>query len=196
MTKLDAVNAMLDAIGEAPVSSLSSGLADAETAERMLDKVSRDVQSLGWHVNTDFEVALPATTAGHILVASTVLRVDTTGYDRRLNVVPRVDPNDGLKKLFNIKDQSYTFTDPVKADLVHIFDFDGLTHELQRYITAKAARTFQKSTVASKALDAMLAEEEALAFAALQDAEAESEDLNVLTGSPHCRYILNRNSRY
>ena len=51
MTKLEAVNLMLDSIGESPVSSLSSGLADAETAERIFNQVDKDVQAVGWHVN-------------------------------------------------------------------------------------------------------------------------------------------------
>ena len=43
-TQLQAVNSMLSTIGEAPVNSLSSGLVDAETAETVLNEVSRDVQ--------------------------------------------------------------------------------------------------------------------------------------------------------
>ena len=43
-TKLEAVNTMLSTIGEAPVNNLSSGLVDAETAETILNNVSRSVQ--------------------------------------------------------------------------------------------------------------------------------------------------------
>ena len=194
-TKLEAVNTMLDAIGEAPVSSLSSGLDDAETAERILNKVTKDILSIGWHVNTDENVSLSPNTDGHVLLPPTVLRVDTVGTDRGINVTSRVDPNDGMRKLFRIKEQSYTFAAPVQVTITHLFDFEGLTHDLQRYITAAAARAFQKSTVASGALDKMLAEEEARALAALNDAEAESEDLNILTDNEHCRSItFRRNS--
>ena len=52
-TKLDAVNTMLSAIGEAPVNSLSSGLIEAEIAETILDTVNTEVQSMGWHFNTE-----------------------------------------------------------------------------------------------------------------------------------------------
>jgi len=49
-SKLDAVNTMLSSIGEAPVSSLSSGLIEAEIAETILDTIDREVQSMGWHL--------------------------------------------------------------------------------------------------------------------------------------------------
>uniref|UniRef100_UPI0040473467 hypothetical protein n=1 Tax=Shewanella sp. TaxID=50422 RepID=UPI0040473467 len=52
-SKLDAVNTMLSSIGEAPVSSLSSGLIEAEIAETILDTIDREVQSMGWHFNTE-----------------------------------------------------------------------------------------------------------------------------------------------
>ena len=52
-TQLQAVNSMLSTIGEAPVNSLDSGLVDAETAETVLNEVSRDVQSFGWNFNTE-----------------------------------------------------------------------------------------------------------------------------------------------
>jgi len=42
-TKLDAVNTMLSAIGEAPVNSLSSGLVEAEIAETILNTTYREV---------------------------------------------------------------------------------------------------------------------------------------------------------
>ena len=43
LTKLEAVNIVLDSIGETPVSSLTSGLPDAESAEAKLDEVTTEV---------------------------------------------------------------------------------------------------------------------------------------------------------
>jgi hypothetical protein len=39
LTKLQAVNIILDSIGETPISSLTSGLPDGESAEAKLDEV-------------------------------------------------------------------------------------------------------------------------------------------------------------
>ena len=53
LTKLEAVNIVLDAIGESPVSSLTSGLPDAEAAEAKLDEVRTEILSRGWHQNME-----------------------------------------------------------------------------------------------------------------------------------------------
>ena len=55
-TELDAVNAMLLSIGQAPVSTLSvTGLKDVSFAQYILHSVSREVQLKGWEFNTDDE---------------------------------------------------------------------------------------------------------------------------------------------
>lgn len=54
MTKLDAVNEMLEALGEPPVSALETGLAtDAGEAETILDRTSKRIQAQGWVQNTN-----------------------------------------------------------------------------------------------------------------------------------------------
>ena len=60
-TQLEAVNSMLGHIGEAPVDSIatpSSLPISASTALTILDEVSREVQSDGWHFNTEYDVTL------------------------------------------------------------------------------------------------------------------------------------------
>ena len=53
-TKLEAINVMLTAIGESPVNTItSSTTTDVSIAIQILDNVSREVQSVGWHFNTD-----------------------------------------------------------------------------------------------------------------------------------------------
>ena len=58
-SELEAVNFMLDTIGEAPVSSIEgSGLVDVKIAVNTLAMVSRQVQVEGWAFNTDFNYLL------------------------------------------------------------------------------------------------------------------------------------------
>ena len=52
-TKLMAVNTILSTVGEAPVNNLTAVTADVRIAESVLDEVSREVQSAGWHFNTE-----------------------------------------------------------------------------------------------------------------------------------------------
>ena len=77
-SKLEAVNTMLGSIGEAPVNSLTSGLVDAETAEKILDSVSREVQARGWSFNTDINLLYTpdASNANQITITSSVLRIE------------------------------------------------------------------------------------------------------------------------
>ena len=75
-SKLEAVNIMLSAIGEAPVNRLSSGLVEAETAETILTQVSRSVQSEGWHFNRETNVELAPNVAGEIILATNTIRAD------------------------------------------------------------------------------------------------------------------------
>ena len=61
-SKLEAVNTMLTAIGESPVNTItSSTTTDVSIALQILDNVSREVQSVGWHFNTDTNYLLTKT---------------------------------------------------------------------------------------------------------------------------------------
>jgi hypothetical protein len=61
-TKLDAVNQMLEAVWESPVSTLEvSGIASVALAKRVLDESLRSIQSRGWHFNTDLDSRSPPT---------------------------------------------------------------------------------------------------------------------------------------
>ncbi len=54
-TELEAVNAMLAAIGEAPISALEGATqADVQIALALLRMTTREVQSWGWRWNLDF----------------------------------------------------------------------------------------------------------------------------------------------
>lgn len=190
LTKLEAVNHVLDAIGEDPVSSLSSGLPDAEKAERALDRVSKEVQTTGWHCNTEKSYRLAPDASGKIFLSSTVLTIDTVGRSAIYNVVPK--EHEGKRALYNVVKQTFAFTTPLYCDIVFFLDFESLTPALQMYIAAKAAREFQESEMGSAALDKFRVRKELEAWTQLQDAEAEAEDTNVLNDSPDLTWARKR----
>ena len=75
-TKLEATNVMLTAIGESPVNTItSSTTTDVSIAIQILDNVSREVQSVGWHFNTDTNYLLAKNTSNQIVLPSNCLRV-------------------------------------------------------------------------------------------------------------------------
>ena len=50
--ELDAINEMLAAIGESPVTTLDEdGSADVANARRILNRINRQIQSKGWAFN-------------------------------------------------------------------------------------------------------------------------------------------------
>jgi hypothetical protein len=75
-TKLEAVNTMLSTIGEAPVNSLATGLIDAETAETILNNVSREVQARGWNFNTEYDYTFSPNVDGEIDLPANIIRAD------------------------------------------------------------------------------------------------------------------------
>ena len=148
-SELEAINTILSVIGESPISSLSevSSVADAVTAQSILSEVSRQVQTKGWHFNTekDFELT-PDTYNKEILVPTNALRVDSMGDDREMDVVQRGN------KLYDRKKHTFQFDKSIKCDLVVLLPFDQLPQAARHYITIKAARIFQSRTVGSEAL--------------------------------------------
>lgn len=191
LTKLDAVNIVLNAIGESPVSSLTSGLPDAEAAEAKLDITIKEVLAKGWQQNLERGIVMNRNKDGEIIVPRQYLRVDTVGNDQVKNVVIR--KQNGKRKLFNLSTYSFTFEKDLEVDAIIEIEFDSLIFELQNYIAYRAARKFQESAMGSQALDSYATRQEQEAYVALLDAEAEGEDSNILRDSPHVAYATYRN---
>lgn len=179
MSKLEAVNEMLLAIGQAPVNTLEvAGIRDVSVASTILDNVSREVQSSGHTFNT-FRETLTPTANGFLLVASDVLSIDAA--DPRNDVVPVVDADDGVNKLFNIEEGTNVFTDPLEVEVVKLLPFESLPQHARKYILALAKLRFQASVVGSNLLNDLIGQELNMAYAAFRRAELLQQDNNILT---------------
>lgn len=194
LTKLEAVNIILNSIGETPVSSLASGLPDAEEAEAKLDATSLEVQSKGWHQNVERGLYLSRQASGEIIIPNHYLRVDTVEGDKEINVTIR--EQGGRRKLFDVINHKFKFDKDLKCDVIVSIDFEGLTFEMQNYIAQRAARKFQESVMGSAQLDNFMVRQEQEAYASLLDAEAETEDNNILRESAHVAYATSRFHSY
>ena len=97
---------MLGHIGEAPVNSIadtSTLPVSASTALSVLDEVSREVQTMGWHFNTTNKYTLTPLVDNTIQLPSNTLHVDTTDGSKDVaalakkletsidNIVPLID---------------------------------------------------------------------------------------------------------
>ena len=172
-TKLDAVNTMLSSIGEAPVSSLSSGLIEAEIAETILDTVDREVQSMGWHFNTELNKSFAKTPAGEILLPADILRADSTLRANAPNLVQR-----GLK-MYDRTNHTFNVGTDVALDVVVQLVFDDVPEVAKRYVVLRATRIFQDRVVGSDTLHSFQQEDENRAFVELRDFDKAADDHNI-----------------
>ena len=195
-TELDSVNTMLSAVGEPPITSLDEQKnVDAAMAQNILTEISREVQTQGWHFNTQREVTFtPDSTTKKITVGDNVVRVDIDHWTTSSSTSTSIDSRDITQRgslLFDRKDNTYEFTKNVKATVVYVFDWDELPEPARRYITVKAARVFQDRMVGSQAHHAFTREDEVRALALLKEFEGDTADHSVFENYDVFR-IVNR----
>jgi hypothetical protein len=173
-TKLEAVNSMLSAIGEAPINSLDQPTVDSSIAQSTLNGVIRSVQSHAWHFNNDKDFPLARATDNTIPLSNDILRIDVDEL-----VYPNVDVVQRSGKLYDKLNHTYTFTQDLKAEIVRLLDWDDLPQPFRTYCTAKAARIFQQRMVGSGELGNQLQQDELTALANLKEFEMDTADYNV-----------------
>lgn len=172
-TKLDAVNTMLSAIGEAPVNSLSSGLVEAEIAETILNTVDREVQSMGWHFNTEYKKSFAQDTNGEVPLGTDILRADAHLDANSKDLVQR-----GLR-MYDRKNHTFAIKQAVNLDVVVQLDFADLPEVAKRYVTLKATRIFQDRVVGSNTLHDFQERDEMVALMELKEFDQASDDNNI-----------------
>jgi hypothetical protein len=170
-SRLEAVNSMLMSIGEAPINQLDGLTLDASIAEATLDEVSRSVQSIGWHFNTEKEFPLTRTVDNKIPLTSDIVRVDLLTYEYiDIDAVQR----NGF--LYDRKNHTFTFDKDLKAEVVRLLDWDDLPQPARTYIIIKATRMFQTRVVGSDTLAGQLAADELSSLVVLKEFDADTGD--------------------
>ena len=189
-TELEAINFMLDTIGEAPVSVIEgSALVDVKIAVNTLSMVSKQVQAEGWAFNTDLEYPLPKDGYGNILIPTNLLRFRLSKQGlSNYKVAPVIRGT----KLYDRGNHTFVFTTDVLGDLVFLLPFTDLPQSARNYIMVKAARLFQDKVLGSDALHSLNAPDEMMARAALIEDDAASTNANMLTDSYSSYSILER----
>lgn len=179
MSKLDAVNAMLESVWERPVSTLNvSGIASVAMAVRMLDKVSTTVQSRGWSFNTDYQFPLTPDVNGNLNLPENTLFADPDGENKDLDYVQR-----GFR-LYDRGNKTFTFPQGtgITITLISLLEFEDLPQTVRTYIAIQAARLFADKWL-NRDSPASPTEEELDALRAIEDAEADAGDCNMFTDS-------------
>lgn len=195
-TELEALNAMLASIGEAPyddTSDFSGGnSADAQMALNILRDVCREVQSEGWKFNTEFGY--------EVAPAAQYNWVDTGGTTTALNIftppagmigfkVTQISGQQGWNEVDTEIRPSRKYTpgtqvfydrrrsrDGFEAAVfpylyinpIWLFDFEDIPQTARAYILYSAGRRFQASVVGSQTLYSFTKEDEIAALRRLK----------------------------
>ena len=184
-TELEAINTMLSTIGESPVNMVEdTGNVDVVIARQILQSVSREVQARGWHFNTEKNYTITPDSKGYLVLPKTVLKADTVYPDGSKDVVVRGN------KLYDRENHTYVFTDAVKVEMTVLLTFDELPEVARNYVTIRASRIFQERVVGSDTLQAFNSQDEARAMVSLMEYEADTADLNILSGNYSVYRIL------
>ena len=93
-------------------------------------------------------------------------------------------------RLYDREKHTYVFTDAVKVDMTILLTFDELPEVARNYVTIRASRIFQERVVGSDTLHAFNSQDEARAMVSLMEYEADTADLNILSGNYSVYRIL------
>lgn len=186
-TELEAINTMLNCVGESPVNSIEvTGFADVYIAKSVLLEISRAVQEEGWYFNRDEEYPLLRNASNRLAVPPNALRIDATDEYAHLKVVQRG------AYLYSKDERSFTFDEDIEVNVVWFFPWNDLPESARRYILIRAARVFQARQLGSDTQHKFSEAEEFSARANMNSAEGEVADYNVLYGSYSVANILDR----
>jgi len=187
-SQLEAINTMLSAIGEPPVNSLSSQRADSLIAVQILNEVSREVQSYGWHFNIEYKIVMTPDSSGFIYLSENVARVDT-------------DPTEGLdiivrgNRIYNKATNSYVFSSAITVTQIVMLEFEEIPEPARRYIMIRAARIFMDRMVGSEKHHMFNLQDEVMALGKMREYEMDTADYSIFDEYSTASIIM-RNASY
>ena len=187
MTELEAVNTILATIGEAGMSSLSTGtfeITDSAMAQRTLKEITIDVQSEGWTWNTDQNVEIAPTAQNIYPLPAGTLSVyfSPNQYPQSQYVLRGLRVYDRQRHKF---DFAADIGSPklIAANVTTQLPWEQIPHAAQQYITIRAARIFSDRYVASSVVFTYTTADEDQARTMLIRAEESTLDNNLLWGN-------------
>ena len=157
-TELSAVNSILGAIGQSPVTTLNYENPEIGFIYNILTEVNKDVQNEGWVFNTEYYVEKqPEATTKYITIPSNVLRYDLheDSVDRSKNLVRRNG------RLWDTINQTYEFDNSVFLDITWLWTFEDLPSAFKRYIISRASVRAAAQLVSNPNLVQLLQQQEA-----------------------------------
>lgn len=171
---LDAINDMLAAIGEPALLTLEDGNADASNAQRILNRVNRQVQAKGWNFNINPAAVLtPDLQTNTIRFLPSYLRVMTEGAESTYSNMGGV--------LYDLTTQTTTFTQAITVELVELKLFSEMPVVFRDYIVTKASREFNAKFFGSPESENYLREQEQELYQMVMEYEMDTGRYNMMS---------------
>ena len=171
-TELSAVNSILGAIGQAPLTTLNFDNPEVSFVFNLLRDANVDTQSEGWHFNTEKHVTFARDANGKIAIGNDILSMDL--HDNQARRTFDLVRRSGF--LYDKIKHTDVFTQDLDLDIVRLYNFEDLPIVFRRYIVYRASRTAATQLVANAGLVRLLGVQEQQARAALQEYECNQAD--------------------
>ena len=171
-TELSAVNSILGAIGQAPLTTLNFDNPEVSLIYNLLRDANVDTQAEGWHFNTEKHVRFAIDANGKIAIGNDILSMDL--HDNQARRTSNLVRRNGF--LYDKQDHTDVFTADLDLDVVRLYNFEDLPIVFRRYITYRAARQAATQLVANPNLVKLLQGQESLARASLMEYECNQGD--------------------
>ena len=171
-TELSAVNNILGAIGQSPLTTLNFDNPEVSFIYNLLRDANVDTQAEGWHFNTEKHIKFSPDANGKIAIGDDILSMDLNDNEARrtYNLVRR----NGF--LYDKQDHTDVFTSDIDLDVVRLYLFEDLPIVFRRFITYRASAAAATQLVANPNLVRLLTNQAGLARAALQEYECNQGD--------------------
>ena len=175
-TELSAVNSILGAIGQSPITTLNFANPEISFIYNILSEVTKDLLNEGWHFNTEEHIKVSPDVNGNLTIPNNYLRYDLNDgqADRQMDLVKR----DG--KLYDKVNHTDVFDHDMELDVVYHVAFEDVPSVYQRYIIARASTKAATQLVTNPQLVKLLQQQEALARASLMEYECNQGDHSFL----------------
>jgi hypothetical protein len=221
-TELEAINAMLAAIGEAPVTSIAAPrLPDLEIAVNTLRDATRELLTQSWKFNTEYDLELAPTDPAFDWTdpdsSTVVLSVFEVPLDMAAWGVSQIEAQMGdtnhIDTVARVPKQ-YTMTAPevhvfydrdynrdgfpasertaLWIDVIWYFDFEELPETARRLLTVVASRRYAASLVGSPTLVQFTQRDEQIAFRNFLRDQGHTDRRNMLINSDTRQALGNR----
>lgn len=185
-TKLEAVNTMLGVIGESPVNTISGSSLPVSVvmALNVLDEVSREVQSEGWHFNTEFEYPLVRNSSNKFSLPTNTLKIDTP-----IDKYTDIDVVQRGTSLYDRKNHTDVFNEDLEVTITFELTFEDLPQQFRTYINIKAARKFANRFLGAPEIESFTLRDEINAKATAVDSDSENADRTIFDNYDVLRVI-------